>query len=101
MHFILKGRVGIIIALEDQRSVRVRSLGPRTTIGEMGLLGRRTRSATVEAEVTTILYELRIDAYERIKSEHPAVSHALLNYVVAVMSERLSFANRVIGILQR
>jgi SulP family sulfate permease len=101
MHFILKGRVGVIVKLEDGRSVRVRSLGPRTTIGEMGLLSRRARSATVEAETATILYELRIDRYERIKKEYPAVSHALLNYVVAVMSERLSFANRVIGILQR
>jgi SulP family sulfate permease len=101
MHFILEGRVGIIVKLQDGRSVRVRSLGPRTTIGEMGLLGRRARSATIEAEVPTILYELRIGAYERIKSENPAVSHALVNYVVAVMSERLTFANRVIGILQR
>jgi SulP family sulfate permease len=101
MHFILKGRVGIIVKLEDGRSVRVRSLGPRTTIGEMGLLSRRARSATIEAEVATILYELRIEAYERIKRENPGVSHALLNYVVAVMSERLNFANRVIGILQR
>jgi sulfate permease, SulP family len=101
MHFILKGRVGIIVKLEDGRSVRVRSLGPRTTIGEMGLFSRRARSATIEAEVATILYELRIEAYERIKRENSGVSHALLNYVVAVMSERLNFANRVIGILQR
>jgi SulP family sulfate permease len=101
MHFILRGRVGIIVKLEDGRSVRVRSLGPRTTIGEMGLLGQRARSATIEAEVPTILYELTTDAYECIKRESPAVTHALLNYVVVVMSERLSFANRVIGILQR
>src|SRR5215471_15030845 len=101
MHFILRGRVGIIVKLEDGRSVRVRSLGPRTTIGEMGLLSQRARSATIEAEVPTILYELTTDAYECIRSESPAVTHALLNYVVVVMSERLSFANRVIGILQR
>ena len=101
MHFILKGRVGIIVKLEGGKSVRVRSLGPRTTIGEMGLLSRRPRSASIEAEVATILYELRIEAYGRIQQENPSVSHALLNYVVAVMSERLSFANRVIGVLQR
>jgi sulfate permease, SulP family len=79
MHFILKGRVGINVKLEDGRSVRVRSLGPRTTIGEMGLLSQRTRSATIEAEVPTILYELTIDAYEHIKNENPAVTHALLS----------------------
>ena len=30
MHFILEGRVGIIVAFDDGRSVRVRSLGPHT-----------------------------------------------------------------------
>jgi hypothetical protein len=33
MHFILEGRVGIIAKMDD-RSVRVRSLGPRKTIGK-------------------------------------------------------------------
>ena len=37
MHFILEGRVGIIVGMEDGRLIRVRSLGPHTTIGEMGL----------------------------------------------------------------
>jgi SulP family sulfate permease len=100
MHFILKGRVGVIVKSEHGGPIRVRSLGPRTTIGEMGLLSRRRRSATIEAEVAAVLYELRIEAYERIEGENPAVSHALLKYVVEVMSERLSFANRVMGILQ-
>jgi SulP family sulfate permease len=64
-------------------------------------LGRRARSATIEAEVATVLYELRLDTYERIKTADPDLSHALLNYVVSVMSERLSFANRAISVLQR
>ena len=36
-----------------------------------------------------------------IKRDQPALSQALLAYVVAVMAERLSFANRVVGVLQR
>ena len=47
MHFILEGRVGIIVDFGDGRSVRVRSLGRHTTIGEMGLIARRPRSATI------------------------------------------------------
>jgi hypothetical protein len=39
--------------------------------------------------------------YEHIKTENPALSHALLNCVLTVMSERISFASRVIGVLQR
>jgi len=46
MHFILEGRVGVIVELEGGRSIRVRSLGSQTTIGEMGLIAGRPRSAT-------------------------------------------------------
>jgi SulP family sulfate permease len=101
MHFILGGRVGIIVEVGDGRTMRVRSLGRHTTIGEMGLITRQPRSATIRAEMPSVLYELTADAYDRIKREHPALGEALLGYVIAVMAERLSFANRAIGVLQR
>ena len=49
-----------------------------------------------------MLYELdRRRITRRSRREQPALSQALLGYVVAVMAERLSFANRVVGVLQR
>jgi SulP family sulfate permease len=101
MHFVLEGRVGIVVNFGDGRSVRVRSLGPRTTIGEMGLIARRPRSATIQAEIASVLYELPAAVYDDIKRNNPALSQALLSYVIAVMAERLSFASRSIGVLQR
>ncbi len=101
MHFILEGRVGIIVTMDDGRMIRVRSLGPHTTIGEMGLITRQMRSATIQAEVPSVLYELSADAYERLKQDNSALAQALLTYTVRVMAERLSFASRVIGVLRR
>lgn len=100
MHFILDGRVGIMVNA-GSAPIRVRSLGPHTTIGEMGLITRQPRSATMQAELVSVLYELSASAYERIKREDPGLSHALLTYIITVMAERLSFANRAIGVLQR
>jgi SulP family sulfate permease len=101
MHFILDGRLGVVLDLDHGRTVRVRSLGRHTTVGEMGLLTRQPRSATIQAEADSVLYELDAAAFERIKREHPALSQAVLGYVVTVMTERLSFANQAIGVLQR
>jgi sulfate permease, SulP family len=101
MHFILEGRVGIIVDLPEGRTMRVRSLGRHTTVGEMGLITHSPRSATIQAEEASVLYELDSAAFERIKREQPALSQSLLAYVVKVMAERLSFANRAIGVLQR
>jgi len=81
--------------------MRVRSLGRHTTIGEMGLITGRPRSANIAAETRSVLYELSAEDYARLKHEEPALSQALLGYVIGVMSERLSFANRAIGVLQR
>jgi len=67
----------------------------------MGLITRQPRSATIQAEVASVLYSLSIEAYERIARDEPALAQALLRYVIGVMSERLSFASRVISVLRR
>jgi sulfate permease, SulP family len=101
MHFILDGRVGIMIPAGDGRTTRVRSLGRYTTIGEMGLVSQAPRSATIQAEVASILYVLGTHQFEAIKSENPALGQKLLTYFVSVMAERLTFANRMITVLRR
>jgi SulP family sulfate permease len=102
MHFILDGRVGIMIpASEGGGTTRVRSLGRYTTIGEMGLVSRAPRSATIQAEVASILYVLSVEQFEAIKADHPALGQKLLTYFVSIMAERLTFANRMIAVLRR
>jgi SulP family sulfate permease len=101
MHFILDGRVGIMIPAGEHRTTRVRSLGRYTTIGEMGLVSHAPRSATIQAEVPSILYVLSADQFETIKTDDPTLSQKLLTYFVTVMAERLTFANRTIAVLRR
>jgi SulP family sulfate permease len=101
MHFILDGRVGIMILAEEGRTTRVRSLGRYTTIGEMGLVSHAARNATIQAEVASVLYVLDADQFEIIKRDDPELSHKLLTYFVSVMAERLTFANRMIAVLRR
>lgn len=101
MHFILEGRVGIMIPAEEGRITRVRSLGRYTTIGEMGLVSHAPRSATIQAEVASVLYVLGTHQFEAIKSENPELGQKLLTYFVSVMAERLTFANRTIAVLRR
>jgi SulP family sulfate permease len=48
-----------------------------------------------------VLYVLSAEAFEAIKRDQPALCQALLGYVIAVMAERLRFANRLYGVLQR
>jgi len=101
MHFILDGRVGVMIPAGDGGLTRVRSLGRYTTVGEMGLVAGAPRNATIQAEVASVLYVLGVNQFEAIKMENPALSQKLLTFFVMVMAERLTFANRLIGVLRR
>jgi SulP family sulfate permease len=101
MHFILDGRVGVMIAHDHGGASRVRSLGRYTTVGEMGLVVQAPRSATIQAELESILYVLSRDQFEALKREKPMLGQKLLTYFVSVMAERLTFANRMIGVLRR
>ena len=101
MHFILDGRLSIAVDVGNGRKLHIRSLGRHTTVGEMGLITGQVRSATVEAEVASVLYVLKVDEFESIKKSNPELCQALLTYVIRLMAERLSFANRTIGALLR
>ena len=49
----------------------------------MGLIANRPRSATIQAEIASVLYELPAEAYEQIRRDNPALGQALLSFVVA------------------
>jgi SulP family sulfate permease len=101
MHFILDGRVGIMIPKGEGGTTRVRSLGRYTTIGEMGLVSQAPRNATIQAEAASVLYVLSTHQFEALKSENPLLGQKLLTYFVSVMAERLTFANRLVAVLRR
>jgi SulP family sulfate permease len=101
MLFILNGRIGVIVDAGGGHSTRVRSLGRHTTVGEMGLVARQPRSATIRAETDSVLYVLRADAFNAITASNPALGQKLLTYFMSVLAERLTFASRMIGVLRR
>ena len=101
MHFILSGRLAVIIKLDDGSSTRVRSLGHHTTVGEMGLLTGESRSATIKAEEDSIVYQLSKKEFDKMKVDDPLLCEALLTYIITVLSQRLRLASNTIAVLNR
>jgi SulP family sulfate permease len=101
MHFIVEGRLAIMVALDTGAQTRVRSLGPHTTVGEMGLLTGGLRSATVLAEADSIVYRLDVSAFQSMKQNDPELSQALLTYVVGVLAQRLRMTSNMVAVLRR
>ena len=94
MFFIDSGRLAVIIG---EGQVRVASLGPQTTIGEMGFYRHLPRDATVVAETPAVIYALTrngLDAIEAIDARAAMLFHAT---VVRSLADRIDRQNDFIA----
>ena len=83
------------------RQVRLASYARGTIFGEMALLDRQPRSATVTAEGEVVCYVLSEEAFEALIAEHPLIAVRLLTNVARELSVRLRHATRMISELER
>ncbi|WKZ37528.1 MAG: cyclic nucleotide-binding domain-containing protein [Anaerolineales bacterium] len=82
------------IVTEDSKGdeLIINKCGPGETIGEMALLDRSTRSATVIALEDAQVLELKQDVFERILNQRPDVSLS----IIRSYSDRLRFSTTYI-----
>lgn len=76
------------------RELRLMSFGPGTVFGEMGLLERSTRSATVVADEPLECLVLEARSLDVLSALHPAISIKLLAALGRELAARLRAVNR-------
>jgi SulP family sulfate permease len=99
MYFLDKGKVTAQLEVSEDKAIRLKSLGPGTMIGEVGLYLKQTRSATVIANEPSVVYRLSADALKRMEEDEPRLASKLHEWVARVLSERLSENNRTLEAL--
>jgi anti-anti-sigma factor len=85
---------------EPGREQRLITFAAGTVFGEMALLDREARSASVEADERLVCYVLDRHAYERIEREMHGVAIKLLTNLGRELSARLRRANRMLNQLE-
>jgi glutaminase len=98
---IATGGASVRLRLDDGSSVRVASLGPGSTLGEMALLDGKPRSADVVADERTVCYGFSVDEVRAIEAEAPQVYSTVLLNIAADLAERLRGANNEIRALKQ
>ncbi len=93
------GCVAITIIDEHGRPIRLRRMVGHTVVGEMGFYRHVPRTASVIAEVPTVVYRLRREAFDKMQREDPEAAAALHKLIIRLLSDRLEFANREISAL--
>ena len=83
-------RGSVSVRLSGGRSDRrVAGLGPGTSVGEMGLLDRRPRSADVIADEAVEAYVLTTDGFDQLLREEPQLGQSLLATIARLTAQRL------------
>lgn len=101
LFFIERGRVTVLLELPDGTSKRLRTMMPRTVVGEVALYLGAPRSSTVVAEERCTLYRLSRTSIERMERAEPALAAAFHRFVARLTAERLVDATRALEDLLR
>ena len=84
-----------------ERTVRLITFSPGTVVGELALIDRAPRSATVVADTDLVCLALTVEAFERLATEAPAISIAVAGNLGRELAIRLRRANRTVLELNR
>jgi sulfate permease, SulP family len=90
MWLLAKGSVSVRITPSGgQVSLRIASLAPGTTIGEMSLIDSAKRSASIVADEHVVCYEFRSADFDSMLASHPDIAIKLLSNLARQLSRRL------------
>ncbi len=97
LYIVVRGSASVMLELPAEGRVqRLMSFSAGTLFGEVALLDRLKRSATVVADEDLACYVLTRAAYDELVREEPATTIVLLTNVARAMGARLRRANRAL-----
>lgn len=96
MYFVESGRVAVMLPLANGRTLRLRSFGPGTIVGEMALYTRQPRSADVLAEGPVRIRRLTLESLHALEDDDPVTAQQVHRFVVKVMASRLAIADEAL-----
>ncbi|MBN1545753.1 MAG: cyclic nucleotide-binding domain-containing protein, partial [Syntrophaceae bacterium] len=94
LYFLESGKVTVQIKNEQDHIVRLRTGGPGTVVGELGLYLRSPSTATVITEQESVFYRLTVDALTRMEENDLEIAAAFHKFMVHRLGQRLIYTNR-------
>ena len=72
-----------------EHTTRLRTVGPGSVVGELGLYLGRTRAATVTADSDCTVYRLSEDSLHDLEHEDPELAAHLHRWLAGLMARRV------------
>jgi sulfate permease, SulP family len=90
VYLLEAGRVTATVTTPRGETVRLRSMGPGTVVGEMAPYLRNIRTASVVAETSVTVYRLSEEAFEEMEEQDPQLAAALHRMFATLIAQRLA-----------
>ncbi|SPB16333.1 sulfate transporter membrane protein [Caballeronia novacaledonica] len=100
IYFVETGRVTVALSVGEGRTLRLRSFGAGTIVGEMAAYTGAERSADVIADEPTVVLRLALSTLRRLELDNPALAARMHKFVARVLAARLLVANEQIRAAQ-
>jgi MFS superfamily sulfate permease-like transporter len=102
LYIVARGAATVRVnAAGTSREIRLASYARGTMFGEMALLDRQPRSATITADNELVCYVLSEAAFDSLIAQRPVIAVRLLANIARELSGRLRNATRTISELER
>jgi len=95
LYMIQSGKVKVFIGDEDGREIILKILGPGDFFGEMSMIDKQPRSASVNTIEASTFLVLTHAAFEKCVEQSPRIA----NMVMQILAQRVREADRKIGTL--
>ncbi len=89
LYLIERGRVTVYRELSDGRSLRLRTMGAGTSIGEIGLYSGGPASATVLTDIPSEIYLLSRSSLKEMELNDPVLANQFHRYIIQLLGQRL------------
>lgn len=99
VYFLLRGSASVTTEPEPGKTIRLSTCSTVMTFGEMALLDRKPRSASVRADGDVEYLFLPLADFERLRSDRPDIALRLLENLSRGLSDKLRRANAEIRAL--
>jgi CRP-like cAMP-binding protein len=101
LYFLTHGEVSVNIRSNNNHYKRVAAMSAGMSFGEMSLIDRKNRSATIIAESDVECYEFMFASYDNvIEAKYPKIKEKLLTNIAVDLSNKLRKANQEIKVYQ-
>jgi len=101
LYYVESGRLAARVTAAGGTSVRLRSIGPGSVVGEIGLYTDEHRNASVISEVPCVVHRLSKGDLMEMERRDPRAASALHRYMAVMLAGRLAQSTDTIRALSR